>query len=174
MSPVVPPGLRPRTDEDLPACVTVLRAVHAADRYPSTWPADPAAFLSPTGLVTALVVTVGERVTGHAALVADDVDDAGDPGALRLTRVFVDPAARRAGHARALLAGVAAALAARDRDGVLDVVESVPAERLYRATGWVRTGTAPAGWRFPDGREPVAALYRLPVTQRRKGDDTAR
>ncbi len=169
----MPPGPRPRTDDDLPGCVAVLRAVHATDRYPSTWPADPAAFLSPSGLVTALVVTVGERVVGHAALLADDADDAGDPGALRLTRMFVDPALRRAGHARALLAGVAAELAARGRDGVLDVVESVPAERLYRAAGWVRTGTAPAGWRFPDGREPVAALYRLPITQRRKSDDAA-
>ncbi len=163
--------VRPRTDDDLPGCVAVLRAVHAADRYPSTWPADPAAFLSPPGLVTALVVTVGERVTGHAALLTDDVDAAGDSGALRLTRVFVDPAVRRDGHARALLAGVATALAACGRDGVLDVVESVPAERLYRAVGWVRTGAAPAGWRFPDGREPVAALYRLPITQRRTGDD---
>lgn len=168
--------VRPRTDDDLPDCVAVLRVVHATDRYPATWPADPAAFLSPPGLVTALVVTAGKRVTGHAALLADDADDAddaGDPGALRLTRVFVDPAVRRGGHARALLAGVAAELAARGRDGVLDVVESVPAERLYRAAGWIRTGTAPAGWRFPDGREPVAALYRLPITQRRKSDDTA-
>ncbi len=107
--------VRPRTDDDLPGCVAVLRAVHAADRYPSTWPADPAAFLSPPGLVTALVVTVGERVTGHAALLTDDVDAAGDSGALRLTRVFVDPAVRRAGYARALLAGVATALAARGR-----------------------------------------------------------
>ncbi|WP_233147740.1 MULTISPECIES: N-acetyltransferase [unclassified Pseudonocardia] len=97
-----------------------------------------------------------------------------EPRALRLTRVFVDPAVRRAGHARALLDGITAELAARGRDGVLDVVESVPAERLYRSVGWLRTGTAPAGWRFPDGREPVAALYRLPVTQRRKGDDAAR
>ncbi|WP_224386256.1 GNAT family N-acetyltransferase [Pseudonocardia sp. ICBG1293] len=170
MSSAVPPGPRPRTDDDLPACVAVLRAVHATDRYPSTWPAAPVVFLSPPGLVTALVVPAGERVVGHAALLADD----GDSGALRLTRVFVDPALRRAGHARALLDGIAVELAARGRDGVLDVVESVAAERLYRTAGWVRTGTAPAGWRFPDGREPVAALYRLPVTQRRKGDDTAR
>lgn len=170
MTPVVPSAPRPRTDDDLPACVTVLRAVHDTDRYPSTWPADPVAFLSPPGLVTALVVTADERVAGHAALLTDDHE----PCALRLTRVFVDPAVRRAGHARALLDGITAELAARGRDGVLDVVESVPAERLYRSVGWLRTGTAPAGWRFPDGREPVAALYRLPVTQRRKGDDAAR
>ncbi|OLL96517.1 hypothetical protein Ae406Ps2_5776 [Pseudonocardia sp. Ae406_Ps2] len=55
----MPPAPRPRTDDDLPACVTVLRAVHDTDRYPSTWPADPVAFLSPPGLVTALVVTAG-------------------------------------------------------------------------------------------------------------------
>ncbi|MEJ8279300.1 GNAT family N-acetyltransferase [Pseudonocardia spirodelae] len=162
--------VRPRTGADLPACVALLRAVHAADRYPSTWPADPAAFLSPPGTVVALVADAGGGPAGHAALLAEP----GDGAALRLTRVFTDPARRRAGHARALLDGVAAELAARGRDGVLDVVESPAAERLYRAAGWVRAGTVPAGWRFPDGREPLAVVYRLPVTHCRTGDDGAK
>ena len=145
--------------------VAALRETNAADYPPAVIERLAHAF-RPDGVQAlmarrlCLVAVLDGRIAGTASL---------EESAVR--SVFVDPAVRRAGHARALLAGVATALAACGRDGVLDVVESVPAERLYRAAGWVRTGAAPAGWRFPDGREPVAALYRLPITQRRTGDD---
>ena len=39
--------IRPRADHDLPACAALVRAVHAADRYPRYLPPDLGNFLAP-------------------------------------------------------------------------------------------------------------------------------
>ncbi len=41
--------LRLRRPGDLPECVAALAEVHREDGYPTRWPAQPAAWLSPAG-----------------------------------------------------------------------------------------------------------------------------
>jgi GNAT superfamily N-acetyltransferase len=93
--------VRLRLPEDLPACGCVLAAVHAADGYPSRWPADTAAWLTPPGLAAAWVAQPASMIVGHVGMV-QGVDDpvvsaiTGAPPVrlASLTRLFVDPIAR--------------------------------------------------------------------------------
>ena len=76
--------VRDRAEEDLGACVRLLRNVHEADGYPMRWPADPRAWLAPPG--RPFVAVADGNVAGHVL-----ITPAGE-----LSRLFVDPA-RRAG-----------------------------------------------------------------------------
>ncbi|MFI6810798.1 GNAT family N-acetyltransferase [Nonomuraea sp. NPDC050328] len=60
--------IRPRTPEDLPACVAALALVQAVDRYPVDWPADPAAWLTPSKLTAAWIAEESGTIFGHIAL----------------------------------------------------------------------------------------------------------
>jgi hypothetical protein len=46
---------RSRDEIDVDACVTALRAVYETSGYPSNWPADPAQWLRPPGMLQAWV-----------------------------------------------------------------------------------------------------------------------
>lgn len=145
------------------ACVTALRSVFEADRYPAAWPADPAGWLTPRGL---LLARVSGGVDGHVGLVDGEV-----PGALGLrradvawvSRLFVTPPARRGGLARALLRDAVASAASLGRRAVLDVeAGAAKAVALYESEGWEHAHTATAEWIAPDGNPAVLRYYLSP------------
>jgi GNAT superfamily N-acetyltransferase len=79
-----------------------------------------------------------------------------------VTRLFVDPAARRAGSARELLEAAAAYAVASDLQPVLDVVEDAQAAiALYERSGWRLVGTGSATWSTPAGVTPKLRYYVL-------------
>jgi hypothetical protein len=57
--------------------VELLRDVHAADAYPSTWPSDPLRWLAPQGLLRAWVAVADSSIVGR--LVAGAIDEDADP-----------------------------------------------------------------------------------------------
>ncbi len=74
------------------------------------------------------------------------------PRRAQVEKLLVDPAFRRRGVGRALLARVEQAAARLGRRGLtLDTREGAPAEALYRATGWREAGRIPASELDDDG-----------------------
>jgi ribosomal protein S18 acetylase RimI-like enzyme len=163
--------IRPRVPDDIPECVAVLRRVHEVNGYPSRWSSDPARMLTPASLEAAWVAVDGGSIVGHAALIRGvgtscvlhaTGRDAGQLGGV--TRLFVDPAARRAGHARELLETVSGHAVAHGLQPVLDVVDdSEAAIALYEGTGWQLVGTEIATWLTPDGIRPKVRWYVGPM-----------
>jgi GNAT superfamily N-acetyltransferase len=171
-----PPGsvvgvpVRPRLPEDLPACGRVLAAVHAADGYPSRWPADTAAWLTPPGLTAAWVVQHASTIAGHVGLVGG-VDDrvvsaiTGAPPArlASVTRLFVDPTARGRRLGASLLSAVHAYAATQGLQLILDVVDDGgPATALYDRLGWRVVDHRIADWTTPEGRRLPVLVYVSP------------
>ena len=152
---------------DLSACVAVLRRVHQISGYPSRWPEDPGGWITPRGLVAAWVAEHDGEIAGHVALVRGMrleclLRATGlTPGELGgIVRLYVDPAVRRRGLARALLDAATATAVARGLQPVLDVVaDSRPAIALYEQAGWRLAGTQPATWVDPDGSTPIIRGY---------------
>ena len=86
------------------------------------------------------------------------------PGELGgITRLYVDPSARRQGLARALLQTATDRAVAHGLQPVLDVVaDSRPAIALYKRAGWQLAGTQTATWANADGPTPVMRCYLRP------------
>ncbi|MFC5847321.1 GNAT family N-acetyltransferase [Deinococcus petrolearius] len=78
-------------------------------------------------------------------------------------RLFVAPAARGQGLARALLHAAWAEARALGRRAVLDVHTASAAIGLYEAEGWARRATMDAPWRGPDGPSPRMHVYLAPA-----------
>ncbi|WP_432882062.1 N-acetyltransferase family protein [Kribbella sp. CA-245084] len=132
--------IRERRDEDLPACVEILRAVHERAGYPINWPADPELWLTPKDALGIWVAIDGEQVVGHVVLTAAGA------GA-EVERLFVDPKATGRGIGRQLLQHCVTAAAAANRDLALEVVDNRGAAvHLYRNAGWLETGRTPIDW----------------------------
>jgi GNAT superfamily N-acetyltransferase len=163
--------LRPRQPADIPTCVAVLAVVHAADGYPLGWPADPAAWLTPAGLLAAWVAETGQqRVTGHVALCRAAGDEAAvwstasalPPERLaEVARLFVAPGARGQGVGAALLAEASAWARAHDLRPALQVLNhDHAAVALYERAGWHRVATGPT-FPAPGSGAPVTLLSYL-------------
>lgn len=155
--------VRERTDGDVGAAAEVLARVHAADGYPSRWPADPGAWLRPGGVRGAWVAVEGTAVLGHALLV-DRAPDRGLPtdAPLEVVRLFVDPGARGRGLAAALL-GAAVRRAEELGLGVdLQVVAASPAVGAYERLGWRATRRHAASWTEADGAHPEVVRMAPP------------
>lgn len=159
--------IRLREQEDLAGCVAVLRQVHEHSGYPSTWPEDPASWLTPLGLVAAWVAGHDGLIAGHVALVRGvryecllratrrPPDELGG-----ITRLFVASSARRQGLARLLLEAATGSAKERGLQPVLDVVDdSRPAIALYERSGWKLAGTQTATWTTPAGLSPTLRCY---------------
>jgi GNAT superfamily N-acetyltransferase len=162
--------VRLRLPEDLPDCGRVLAAVHAADGYPSRWPAGTAAWLTPPGLAAAWVVQHASMVAGHVGMV-QGVDDpvvsavTGAPLArlASVTRLFVDPIARGRKLGAALLETVHAYAATQGLQLMLDVVDDDgPAIALYDRLGWRVVDRRIADWTTPEGRRLPVLVYVAP------------
>ena len=168
--------VRPRAPADLPACVAALRRVHEASGYPSRWPDDPGRWITPSRMVAAWVAELDGSIVGHVALVRGMRFDCllratGLPAEALggIARLYVDPAFRRVGLARALLEAAADSAVAHGLQPVLDVVaDARPAIALYEQAGWQLAGTQPATWVDPDGSTPTICWYVAPHPHPRK------
>jgi GNAT superfamily N-acetyltransferase len=153
-------------------CVRALEEVHAADGYPFHWPADPAAWLTPRGLLGAWVAELEGEVVGHAVLCA--VSDrtaaatwlafglaANELG--EISRLFVSARRRGRGVGAALLHAVTAETRARGLLPVLDVLETNrDAIALYRRLGWQLVGSVPATWAETGAGHPLLLYFAGP------------
>ena len=139
--------VRPRSADDLEACLEVLEAVREADGYPPAWPDDRRGFLAPPHEITAAVAVEGSATVGHAGLHRWTPDTACllqpevlgvDPHRLGVVaRLFVAPAARRSGAGEALLRDMTAEAHRRSLWPVLDVAtQFTGAAALYEKCGW--------------------------------------
>ena len=162
--------IRIREATDLAGCVAALRRVHEASGYPSRWPEDPGGWLTPRGFVAAWVAEHDGVIAGHAALISGVrlqclLRATGlAPGELGgITRLYVDPSARRQGLAQVLLETATDCALAHGLRPVLDVVaDSRPAIALYERVGWQLAGTQTATWANADGTTPVVRCYLRP------------
>jgi GNAT superfamily N-acetyltransferase len=160
-------AIRARKPDDMAGCVTLLRAVHKASGYPSRWPDDPARWLTPATLAAAWVAETEGLTSGHVALVRGvrvqcllEVTGRAPDELGGITRLFVDPTARRQGTARALLEMAVAQARERSWQPVLDVVaDGHAAIALYERAGWKLAGTEAATWTNADGVAPVVRYY---------------
>lgn len=162
--------IRPRQPGDLDACVAVLRRVHDRSGYPGRWPADPAHWLTPEGLIAAWVAEREGAIVGQVGLAQGDRH----PGLIQavrrpvgelveITRLFVDPAVRGAGLGRELLAAASSHAMTSGLRPVLEVVDDAgPAIALYERSGWRLIGTDTATWTTADGVHPGLRYYLSP------------
>ncbi|MEV4347742.1 GNAT family N-acetyltransferase [Actinoplanes sp. NPDC049596] len=138
---VWPLTIRARRSEDLDQCVSVLRDVRSVNGYPTKWPADPAAWLDRPEFDQAWVATSSPGlIVGHVAV----------QNGREVTRLFVAPAARRLGVARAMLDHVGIWAGGRLILNVVDQPNS-SAVAFYESTGWRYTRTTTADWTGPRG-----------------------
>ena len=163
--------IRPRRDDDLPACADLVREVHAADRYPRYLPADLAAFLAPPDPYGCWVAEQDGEVLGHVALVPRGLPAALEvaadalgrpPGQLAIVaRLLVSPRARGQGTGRMLLAEATKAARNQGLHPVLDVDTGLAAAiALYESQGWARAGQVTVTW--PNGRTLTEYVYLGP------------
>jgi ribosomal protein S18 acetylase RimI-like enzyme len=163
-------SLREWRPDDLPAALDVLGRTHRADSYPVLWPDDPASFACPEDAVASWVGEDGNGAfVGHVCIrpahgpplptwVKGSGRAADDLGVV--SRLYVEPSARRHGIARLLMAHAVAAIEERGQAPVLDVLlRYKPAIRLYEGEGWARVGSFV--WPMPDGSEEPAYGYAL-------------
>ena len=147
---------RYRDESDVGACVEALRAVYETSGYPTNWPADPAQWLRPPGILRAWVAATGDvPVAGHVILQRPL------PGerSAEVSRLFVAPAARRRGVASALLETAMRSAVANDLDLFLDVTDHLAdARALYQRAGFRLVSTRQADWTTPDG--DLVTLHR--------------
>ncbi|WP_190139004.1 GNAT family N-acetyltransferase [Streptomyces longispororuber] len=150
--------VRPRTGDDLTACVRVLADVHRRDGYPVNWPERPGEWLAPASLVGAWVAELGGRLVGHVGLARSGAGDLA-PGlwgerhgaatelASVVSRLFVAPQARGHGVGALLIGRAAEEARRRGLHPVLDVVASdTAATALYERLGWRRLATVGQRW----------------------------
>jgi GNAT superfamily N-acetyltransferase len=163
--------IRPRTDSDIGACASLVRDVHARDRYPRTLPNDIGSFLRPPGGYGFWVADHGGQVAGHVALLRRGVPAALEAASAALgrpasqlavvARLLVSPQARGHGAGRLLLDAAAGQAAARGLWPVLDVdTDLAAAISLYENCGWARAGTITV--RLGDGTDLQEYVYLGP------------
>jgi ribosomal protein S18 acetylase RimI-like enzyme len=149
--------IRNREAADLGLCVEALAVVHRTSGYPANWPADPARWLTPSGIVQAWIATTGELpVAGHLLLrqLPSRV--------VEVSRLYVVPAARRQGAGLALLGKAIEWAVANERDLVLEVTDHLQAARaLYEQAGFRLVSTGRADWTTPDGQPVTLHRYVL-------------
>jgi GNAT superfamily N-acetyltransferase len=149
--------------------------VHEASGYPSRWPDDPGRWITPSRMVAAWVAELDGSIAGHVVLVRGMWLDCllratGLPAEALggIARLYVDPAFRHRGVARALLEAATDSAVAHHLRPVLDVVaDARPAIALYEQAGWQLAGTQPATWVDPDGTTPTICCYVAPYPRSR-------
>lgn len=149
-----------RQPADVPACVEALRDSHTVDRYPMAWPADPAAWLTPSRVLRCWVGHAEGEVHGHVALVDSQV------GWVAISRLFVRPSSQGRGLAAELLGAALDHALVLGRRVTLDVIEdSTAAIRLYQRLGWTFVEQGPAPFTRPDGTRPTQLRYVAPMAR---------
>jgi GNAT superfamily N-acetyltransferase len=150
--------VRPRTDDDVQACVRVLAEVHRQDGYPVNWPARPGDWLTQASALGSWVADLDGRVAGHVGLTRGAEGDlapvlwgerngtSGERAAV-VGRLFVAPWARGHGIGALLIGRAVEEARHRGLHPVLDVVASdTAAAALYERLGWTRLATVDQRW----------------------------
>jgi ribosomal protein S18 acetylase RimI-like enzyme len=164
--------VRRRSKDDLDACESLARTVHAVDGYPAFIRDDDfARFVATPDALTALVCELDNRIVGHVALrpttsppaMALAASSLGvEPVQLgAIARLMVAPSARRLGIAQVLLETAADSARERGLVPILDVVTRHDAAvSLYETSGWRRLGTV--DFALPDGTILEEFVYAAP------------
>ena len=166
------PAVRPRVDGDAADVLRVATAVQRQDGYPGRQPRDLWAFMSSSDALSAWVAECDGAFAGHVALHRQSLpvvmETAAralevDPSQLAVVaRLIVDPAMRRSGVGRALLATAAADARRRRLHPILDVVTHYDAAiALYESCGWRNAGEVTMVFR--DGSQLQSYVYLAPV-----------
>ncbi|KAI0474371.1 acyl-CoA N-acyltransferase [Xylaria cf. heliscus] len=147
-------SVRPRRDQDIPACVEIIKSVYRDSGYP-VGGVDQAF----EGLQTddrAWVAEDNGAVIGHVAMnearelcvnVALWLEKHPQADVAVLARLFVHPKARRRGAATMLVRAVEEAAREEGRRLlILALVKDQDAIRLYRRLGWEHYGTTVFRW----------------------------
>jgi GNAT superfamily N-acetyltransferase len=150
------PVVRPRTDEDLEACVELARIVQDLDGYPPYFPPDGREFLGafltpPENVLQAWVAEDGGGIVGHVALHRSSTAPVMALASETLhqpveklgvvARLFVAPTARHRGVGEILLDVASGDAVERGLHPILDVaIQFHAAIRLYERRGWTRAG----------------------------------
>jgi GNAT superfamily N-acetyltransferase len=160
--------IRERTADDLPACVTALRAVYETDGYPANWPDDPERWISAPGRTSqAWVASVDGEIAGHLAVAVGLTDDAwrdhtdrAPAELIEIIRLFVAPKHRGKGVGARLMTAAHEYADDRGLQPVLEVTDDESAAiGLYESLGWQQVDTRPAKWTTPDGEHPLLRWY---------------
>ncbi|MGH9047883.1 MAG: GNAT family N-acetyltransferase [Acidimicrobiales bacterium] len=163
--------MRPRTEADLDACITIASAVHDLDGYPVYGVEDLRGFLTVSDALGIWVAGSADRVLGHVALrrgaqpgrileVAAEFLDRAPERLCSVTRLLVAPAARRAGVGVLLLQRAVDAAAELGRTPVLGVDDGSKAVAFYERCGWRRVERITV--RTPAGHEIDQVVYVAP------------
>ena len=167
--------VRPRTDDDLDACVRMATIIQDLDGYPTRRPLDLRGFLASPDALGAWVAEREGQVVGHVALhrhstpevlamasqaLSRPVDQLGV-----VARLLVSPYARREKIGRTLLNAAASEASRRGRWPILDVVTTFEAAvNLYESCRWARVGQVT--FRFHDGGSVDEFVYLGPQSGR--------
>ena len=168
----MPDPIRLRDPADIDACTRLLEIVHKRDHYPLLWPDDASRWLSPRELIAAWVAERNGSILGHVALSYVQGDGAGLEWADSLglaprqiawvSRLFVDPEARRRGLGSDLLN---TALEHATRLGLRPALEVAESDRaaieLYERSGLVRAQSR--DWTLPGGAKTLLHSYVAPT-----------
>lgn len=165
--------IRARQPGDIDACIALLADVHAADRYPLQWPANPPAWLTSNDLLGAWVVEHESRLVGHVSLCSAASESSASlwssacdvpPEQLAvIARLFAAPSARGRGVGAALLDVACDEARSRGLRPVLDVLDlNQRAMALYERKGWRRIASVPASWAVIDSKEHLLHYFISP------------
>jgi len=163
--------VRLRTEDDVDACVEMLKHVHALDGYPVEGAAMARSWItSDAADLRAWVAELDGQIVGHAIVSRDQEGNAAadmwrnkhpnDTAAL-LQRLFVSPSARKAGVGRRLIETAISYSVQNDLHLVLNVmVKDTAAIRLYERMGWSCIGSA--AHHFGERQQMDAVCYAAP------------
>lgn len=165
--------IRRRLQGDIASCIEALAATHASDGYPARWPADPAAWLTPTRMLAAWVLDWQGTVSGHIAIRGASGDSSAalwstacdrSPDSLaEVTRLFVIQDARGHGYGAALLAEACGEARARGLRPVLKVLDhDRAAMALYDRMGWRRIASVRMPWKTDEASRALLHHYLAP------------
>ncbi|GAW13035.1 hypothetical protein ANO14919_024130 [Xylariales sp. No.14919] len=163
-------SIRARKDDDLPACVEILKAVYRSSGYP-VGGVDHALDELRTDDQAWVAEDDAGAVVGHVAMNRAREDYANvalwlarHPAAdvAVLARLFVHPGSRKRGAATGLVRAVEAEARGQGRRLlILALVKDQDAIRLYRRLGWEYYGTAVFRW--GEGNEMDAECFVSPL-----------
>jgi len=144
--------VRPRTPEDLDACISVADVVHERDGYPPYLPeGDFTRFLVSDDALKAWVAIADAEIVGHVSLhhhstpavmtLATNALGCDEAELAVVARLLVAPERRRQGVATRLLDAAVSHARASDRVPILDVWTGLPdAIAMYDGLRWRRLG----------------------------------
>jgi GNAT superfamily N-acetyltransferase len=163
--------VRPRTDNDLDACVAMAAIIRDLDGYPTRRPLGLWEFLASADALGAWVAEREGQIVGHVALHRQSTSEVLAKASQALSRpvdqlgvvarLLVSPEARREKVGRTLLDTASAAAISRGLWPILDVVTTFEAAvSLYESCGWVRAGQVT--FQFHDGGSVEEFVYLGP------------